>query len=591
MIGFMSLSSQQKQALQALYNLTGSETAVYLVGGWVRDTLLAKPSDDIDAILTTTPQNALEISRRFANKMNAKPDWQVDYFVLHPETGTSRIIFKPENAPLFYFDVMAMEGTDLDTDAHRRDFTVNALIVPLEALANANFEFSQNIVLDKVGGLDDLNSRIIRPISEANIIADPLRILRGIRLRASLSSTPSPVVGELVTGWGEGENPINSSNPSPLASGGQGSGVGGVTNYELRVTNQEKEALIHPTSLIPHPSKGWDFAAGTLEMFRRHVALIDHTAAERIKVELDKTLLAGQAERSLRWLDEIGLLTRLIPELAEGKNCVQMTAHYYEVFEHNLVAVDRLEWLLRPANYNGTGVDILSQVARPETAVKHWGDITTRLFADGRERELNLLWATLLHDIGKPRTKAVAEDGKISFYNHNRVGAEMARKIMERLRAGNQQAGQVATMVLQHLRIGQLGEHFDPLTGEGITKKAIFRFLRDTEPVQAEMLPLSLADHAAVVGPELATARQLRSWLRHLVLTDLFARNLLGSDEERIIGKARLVDGNLLMQTLNLPPSQKIGVLLREIEEAQAIGQISTTEQALELARTLLDNL
>jgi putative nucleotidyltransferase with HDIG domain len=490
----------------------------------------------------TEPLDAINLARQFVHKANSKPvrelagNWHADVFILHEESGTSRVIFNAPNSAAFYFDIMAMEGAGLDEDANRRDFSVNALIAPLQTLAQNSFELAPNLIIDKVGGLGDLTAKIIRPISEKNIVADPLRILRGVRLRAGLSQS------------------------FPYEGGGG--------NF----------------------SNEWVFAEGTIEMFARHVPLIAQVAAERIKVELDKTLLAGQVERNLRLLDEIGMLTRLIPELAEGKGCVQMPGHYYDVFDHSLAAVDRLEWLLRPDQYQGSGVDEMVQVARPETVVPRWQEITTAFFAAKRERELSLWWGTLLHDVGKPRTKTIDENGQIHFYGHNKVGAEMARQIMERLKSGNYQANQVVTMVQNHLRIGQLGENFDPVSREGISKRAIFRFFRDTDPVQLEMLPLSLADHAAGVGPTIITARQLRSWMRHLLLTDLFARNLLGSEDERIIGKPRLVDGKRLMEEFNLPPSPQIGYLLREIEEAQAVGQVTTAQAALEFAKTLLNN-
>jgi putative nucleotidyltransferase with HDIG domain len=529
----MALTFLQKEALNILHSLTKDSALAYLVGGWVRDTLLGKNSDDLDLVLLAKPLEAIALSRRFAHKATAKPvrealgNWQVDLFVMHEETGTCRVIFKDRQGESFYLDIMAMDGENLHDDAYRRDFTVNALIAPLDTLAGNNFELTTNLILDQVGGLNDLAAQTIRPISEQNLIADPLRILRGIRQRASLS--------------------------------------------QLSPTKRE-----------------WTFADGTVEMFTRHVPKIDNVAAERIKVELDKTLLAGHTGHNLYLLDQIGMLTHLIPELAEGKDCSQMPAHYYDVFDHSLATVDRLEWLLRPDQYRGEGLAVLSQVPRPETLITQWSDITNRLFADNRERELTLLWGALLHDIGKPLTKTIDQEGQIHFYNHNKVGAKMAKNIMERLKSGNQQTNQVITMVQNHLRIGQLGEFFDPVSREGLSKRAIYRFFRDTEPVQVEMLPLALADHAAVVGNTIATARQIRSWVRHLALTDSFARNLLGTEEERIVGKTRLVDGKQLMQEFNLPPSPQIGYLLREIEEAQAIGQISTTQEALALAKTLL---
>ncbi len=514
------VTEAQKAALEIAVNIFGVDN-LWLVGGWVRDALLGRASDDIDLAATGTPAEVLELARRFSNSCHERlPDFKVSYFPLDTENGVARIVFSGATEH-FYLDIAALSQNSLEADLLRRDFTINALALPL-----GNFLASGIVeaVVDKVGGVSDLQARLIRPVREANIIDDPLRMLRGVRLRAQLR---------------------------------QDSGA------------------------------EWEFAPDTLEMFKRHAALIKQSAGERIGVELNKTLLAGGVETSLRLLDSCGLLSRLIPELDEGKGNIQMPAHYYDVWNHNLVAVDRLEWLVFPG-YNGDSLDQMALADRPETIISFWPQMQGQLLAHGRERLLWLVWGTLLHDVGKPRARSVDPEGQIHFYEHQKIGADMARQILSRFHFSKQAIEAVATMVQHHLRLGQLGEHYDPKSGGGVTNRAIYKFLRDTDPVQIEMMPLSLADHAAVVGPWIAQARQLRSWDRHLHLTDKMAHKLLGSEDEKIVGKPRLIDGNGLMAALNLKPGPQLGKILREIEEAQAVGEISTLDEALTLARTFL---
>jgi poly(A) polymerase len=114
------------------------------------------------------------------------------------------------------------------------------------------------------------------------------------------------------------------------------------------------------------------------------------------------------------------------------------------------------------------------------------------------------------------------------------------------------------------------------------TSRAIFRFFRDCGEAAYGILLLSLADHLATVGPRL---RQ-EEWLSHVQLVHYV---LTESTRPRgMAGHVRLVSGHDIMEALGIPPGPMVGRLLRALEEAQAIGQVSTRQEALELARRLL---
>jgi putative nucleotidyltransferase with HDIG domain len=509
---------------------------LYLVGGFVRDLLLARPSDDVDLAVPTQPAQLIAVSQQFAQTVNrVKNGWRATFLTLDPENGVTRVVF--QKAPqavtteataedLLYFDFAAFgTATRVEEDLARRDFTINALAIELKGfLANPDQNL-ESMVLDVSGGLADLHNKVVRAVSEQNLIDDPLRMLRGVRLKAQLSNA----------------------------------------------------------------QQAWHLETQTLAYFTKHASLITQPAPERTREELNKLLMAADTERNLRLLDTTGILTKLIPELEEGRTCTQGSAHYYTVLDHSLATVDRTEWLTTTsANFFGLGQASMQEAARPETLIRDWPEILADLEADGKAKLLILCWAALLHDIAKPRTKQTDASGKLSFYEHNRIGAEMSRAILQHLRFSNTQVEQISSMVQHHLRIGQLGENVRPPDFSSITDRAVFRFLRDTEPVQAGMLVLSLADHAAVDGPRLTQPRNSQGWVRHLYLTDFFARKCWGAEPERVIGKPRLLDGKLLMRELKLAPGPKVGYLLRQLEEAQAASEISTTAEALALAAQLL---
>jgi len=137
-----------------------------LVGGAVRDALLQRlgPYPDLDLVV---PKGAIKLCQRLARQHRGTA------VVLDSERDMARLVLGP-----WSLDLAAQEGPDLISDLRRRDYGINALALPLapgEAL------------LDPTGGLGDLAKRQLKALSEANLLADPLRLLRGVRLAAELN--------------------------------------------------------------------------------------------------------------------------------------------------------------------------------------------------------------------------------------------------------------------------------------------------------------------------------------------------------------------------------------------------------------------
>lgn len=142
----------------------------YLVGGAVRDALLNRKRDyiDFDFVVAT---NAIETARNIAKIYRA------GFVVLDQERAIARVVFK--NATL---DFAQQEGETLETDLKRRDFTINAIAYHLHS----------ETIIDPLGGLKDLNKKIIKMISSNNLEDDPLRLLRGYRQASQLNFTIDP---------------------------------------------------------------------------------------------------------------------------------------------------------------------------------------------------------------------------------------------------------------------------------------------------------------------------------------------------------------------------------------------------------------
>jgi hypothetical protein len=130
-------------------------------------------------------------------------------------------------------------------------------------------------------------------------------------------------------------------------------------------------------------------------------------------------------------------------------------------------------------------------------------------------------------------------------------------------------------MVEEHLRPGQLSQDGLP------SRRALYRFFRDTGDAAESVLVLSLADALAARGPNMT----LESWRGHVAY---IAHVLARRDEDASIAQPqRIVTGQDVMAALGIAPGPEVGRLLAAIEEAQGAGEVASREAAIELARHL----
>jgi poly(A) polymerase len=306
----------------------------------------------------------------------------------------------------------------------------------------------------------------------------------------------------------------------------------------------------------------------------RHLApRLSEAAAERKRDELLRILATPRSAQGLRLLDSLELLAELLPELMTAKGVEQpANYHYWDVFEHSIRAVQALDEMLTEA----------SEASRPWLGpIFREGltpfDVNSYLAgnAGGQARLTLLKLATLLHDNAKPETKSLEADGRVRFFGHSEAGAEKAGRICRRLRFGSRETAFVSKLVEEHLRPAQLSNQGPP------TPRALYRFFRDLGDAAPACLVLSLADAAAAAGPRL----QPGDWRGQVAYTAYVLEH--GMDSPTAHSKPRrLVKGDDLMAALGLQPGPEVGRLLSLVDEAYAVGEISTREQAIELARS-----
>jgi len=165
--------------LRAARAAAGPGRGLALVGGAVRDALLGRADADLDLAL---PRGALALAERIAARVGATA------VVLDAERGAARVAGAGIQLDLNDFRAPSLEG-----DLAARDFTVNALAVPLDPLLATG----RAPIVDPTGGLADLRRRRLSPAGPGVLDEDPLRPLRGVRLEAALGLRLTPAAARL----------------------------------------------------------------------------------------------------------------------------------------------------------------------------------------------------------------------------------------------------------------------------------------------------------------------------------------------------------------------------------------------------------
>lgn len=320
----------------------------------------------------------------------------------------------------------------------------------------------------------------------------------------------------------------------------------------------------------------------TAQLLTRDAPLLMKAAPQRIHDELYAILRPAGATERLRFLDQHGLLTTLIPELIPARGMRQPELHHWDVFEHSLESVAALERLSalfqqEPAEVARSPLESEeSDLVAIHTLLYEAQAQGIFQFAALTSAPVKL--AALLHDIGKPVTHTVDDDGSIHFYNHPQAGVPLAQAIMQRLSASTQDRRLVQQIVAHHMRPGQLAQ-------TAVTERAIRRYFVDLGPAGLSVALMALADYLGMRGPEPLTVH----WPRHLATARLLFTRYI-RERERIL-PPRLIQPDELMHRLNIEPGPRVGQLLEYIAEAQAEGRVHSRQDALWLAEEKLHQM
>ncbi|MFC7327961.1 CCA tRNA nucleotidyltransferase [Marinactinospora rubrisoli] len=234
-------------------------------------------------------------------------------------------------------------------------------------------------------------------------------------------------------------------------------------------------------------------------------------SAERVRDELTKLMLSPNPRVGIELMVDLGIARHVLPEVPKLRLEIDEHHRHKDVYEHSLTVLDQAVDLER---------------------------------ARGMAPDLVLRLAALLHDVGKPKTRAFEEGGRVTFHHHEVVGASMSRSRLGALRFPKDVVTDVGKLVALHLRFHGYGK------GEW-TDSAVRRYARDAGPLLERLHVLTRAD---------CTTRNRRKAAALARAYDDIERRIERLAEEEELNRIRPdLDGNEIQEILGIPPGPLVG--------------------------------
>jgi len=261
--------------------------------------------------------------------------------------------------------------------------------------------------------------------------------------------------------------------------------------------------------------------------------------AERIRDEFVKLMCGADPISGLRLLVDTGLAEVFLPELSDLRLEIDEHAQHKDVYEHTLTVIRNA------ISYEDGGPDLI------------------------------LRMAALMHDVGKPATKGIGPDGRVSFHHHEAVGARLTRARMKELRFPKDVTAAVAELVALHLRFYGYGR------GEW-TDSAVRRYVTDAGDLLPRLHKLTRSD---------CTTRNARKAAQLAADYDALEERIARIRAEEDLARIRPdLDGNAIMELLGVPPGPVVGRAWRHLKELRLErGPLTREEAEAELLRWARD--
>lgn len=341
--------------------------------------------------------------------------------------------------------------------------------------------------------------------------------------------------------------------------------TGGINDLKNKVIKgiSEQNFIDDPLRLLRiyrfYSKLGFKIDENLIEITKKYKNLIEQSAKERINLELSKLFEGDFAADALKIMYKTGLLEEVLPVSKELKKIPPNSHHHLNLLEHSIEVVRQIQNYVNSAN----------------DEIKNY--LTSKSLGNATLLG-NLKIAGFLHDIGKPQTWTIEEDtGRHRFIKHDDIGSKLVPEILKELKFSKKQIGQIQKLVKFHIYPANV------VTPENVSEKAYTKFYRKMDGLVTEVIILSIADRLSARGPAITEDIVVRniSSLNNLL------NNYLETKKD-IKPLEKLLDGNEIMEILNIEQSETLGKIIKELKEAQIAGDVSTKEEATKFVKNIL---
>ena len=273
-----------------------------------------------------------------------------------------------------------------------------------------------------------------------------------------------------------------------------------------------------------------------IEAMKELAPRISIISAERVRDEFTKILMSDNPRKGITILVDTGLADLTLPEIPKLRLEVDEHHHHKDVYEHSITVLEQ-------------AIQLEDRLGGPNLVIR---------------------LAALLHDIGKPKTRAFIDGGGVSFHHHEVVGARLAKKRLQEMRFDGDTVEAVETLTTRHLRFHGYGD------GEW-TDSAVRRYVRDAGDLLVHLHVLTRAD---------CTTRNKAKAARLASIYDSLEARIAVLMEQEELSKIRPdLDGQQVMDLLGLKPSRDVGAAMDFLMELRLergqIGEVAAIEELL----------
>ncbi len=341
---------------------------------------------------------------------------------------------------------------------------------------------------------------------------------------------------------------------------------GGVADIKNKTLNyiEEGNFMDDPLRLLRvyrfQATLDFDLGSDTIHAICKYSDLIEKPAKERVLYELMKLFNGDYTAKALINMNKTWLLEEVFPIVKELKQVPPNSHHHLDLLNHSIETVNQIQMI-----YENSDDRVKEHLNRCDFG--------------GFPRLAHLKLAGFLHDIGKFSTWTIEKDtGRHRFIKHDDVGSKLVKPILKSLTCSNRQIDYISEMIKNHIYPSSL------MCEQDVNEKAMMRYLRKLNDNVIDNIVLAKADRLSARG-EVITDEMIENNISNLdKLQNFYFESL-----EKLTPLPKLVDGNELMERFNLTQSPLLGNIIAAIHEAQLDGDVTTKEQALDLAKKLID--